>query len=728
MRSTVAAALAALTLGGCCAQPSHKAVATPVAEPTTPDPTIKLPAEEPPAVTKPFPATRRDDIVEELHGQRVADPYRWLEDEHQPEVAAWMDAQDAFARGELARLPDRDALAARLKEVFYFDALGAPEHRGGRFFFTRKHADKEKNVVYWKQGGRGAEQVLFDPNTWSTDGSAGLGGWWTSRSGRYVAYAKKENNADETVTYVRDVAAGKDLPDVLPGTKYSGASWTPDDKGFYYTWVPPVGGDVTPANRPGYAQLRYHALGSDPAKDPVIHEATGNPQTFLGGGVSWDGKWLIASIQHGWNSSDVYFKDAHQPAAPWTTLVEGVDANFDVDVWKDHFYVTTNDGAPRNRVYVVDPRKPARAAWQEIVPQTADTLEHAAVIGGHLVLTYLHDVQSAIEIHDLRGKLVRKVALPPLGTASGFTGTPDDDTAYFSYSSFTEASVTYQTSIKTGAVKEWSRVKLPIDTSQMVAEQVRYTSKDGTSIPMFLIHRKDAPKDGSNRVILYGYGGFNVSLTPGFASSRAVWIERGGMLAIPNLRGGGEFGEDWHRAGMGANKQNVFDDFLGAARYLIDQGWTTPARLAIQGGSNGGLLVGAAMTQAPELFGAVVCAVPLLDMVRYHRFGSGATWIPEYGSADDPAQFKTLFAYSPYHRVVDGTRYPALLMLSADHDDRVDPLHARKFTAAIQHAIPGDRPAWLRIEKNAGHGGADAVKQAVEQTADTFAFLEHELK
>ncbi|MBL8626079.1 MAG: S9 family peptidase [Myxococcales bacterium] len=728
MRTSLPAALAAIVLGSCCAQPAPKVAA--VAEPTPPDPEIQLPppVEEPPAVTKPFPATRRDDIVDTLHGQAVADPYRWLEDAEQPEVKAWMDAQDAYARGELAKLPGKDAIAARLREVFYFDALGAPTHRKGRFFFTRKHADKEKNVVYWKQGAKGADQVLFDPNTWSTDGSSGLGGWWPSRSGGFVAYAKKENNADETVTYVRDLATGKDLPDVIPGTKYSGASWTPDDKGFYYTWVPPVGGDVTIANRPGFAELRYHALGTDPAKDPVIHGKTGNPQTFLGGSVSWDGKWLVATVQHGWNSSDLYFKDARKPAAPWTPLVEGVAANFEITVWKDRFYVNTNDGAPRYRVFAVDPRKPARADWKEIVPQSADTLESIAVIGDKLVLSYLHEVQSALAIHDLTGKRVRAIDLPPLGTASGLTGNPDEDTAYFTYASFTEAAVTYQASIKTGATKEWSRVKLPIDTSGMVAEQVRYTSKDGTSIPMFLLHRKDAVKDGKNRVQLYGYGGFNVSLTPGFSSARAVWLERGGMIAIPNLRGGGEFGEDWHKAGMGANKQNVFDDFQAAARYLIDQGWTSPEHLAIYGGSNGGLLVGATMTQAPELFGAVVCAVPLLDMVRYHQFGSGATWVPEYGSADDPAQFKTLFAYSPYHHVVDGTRYPALLMLSSDHDDRVDPMHARKFIAAVQHAIPGDRPAWLRIEKNAGHGGADAVKQAVEQNADLFAFLERELQ
>jgi len=726
----LAATLASLTLSwsACCPTPSGKSTATaPVAEAVDPEP-ISDPVVESPAVTKPYPATRRDDLVDTIHGQPVADPYRWLEDATQPEVEAWMTAQDDFARGKLAALPNRDAIAARLKEVFYFDAVGAPTHRQGRYFYTRKHADKEKMVVYWKQGKTGAEQVLFDPNTWSTDGSSGLGGWWPSRDGKYVAYARKENNADETVTYIRDLATGQDLADVIPGTKYSGASWPPDSKGFYYTWVPEVGGDVTVADRPGFAEVRFHKLGTDAKADAIVHERTKDPKTFLGGSVSWDGRWLFATIQHGWNSSDLYFKDLKLGAkAAWVPLAAGIDANFDVTVWKNAFYVTTNDGAPRYRVYKVDPKKPARAAWKEIVPQSADTLESTNVVGNMLVLAYLHEVSSTLEIHDLDGKLVRKVALPALGTTGGISGNPDEDTGYFGFSSFTEASVTYETSIKTGKATEWSRVTLPIDTSTMVAEQVRYTSKDGTEIPMFLFHRKDAKRDGSNPVILYGYGGFNVSLTPGFSSSRAVWLERGGMIAIPNLRGGGEFGEDWHKAGMGANKQNVFDDYLAAARWLIDNQWTTREKLAIQGGSNGGLLTGAAETQAPELFGAVVCAVPLLDMIRYDKFGSGATWVPEYGTADDPAQFKTLYAYSPYHRVVDGTKYPATLMMSADHDDRVDPMHARKFAAALQHATSGDDLVLLRIERNSGHGGADAVKQAVEQNADMFAWLEAEL-
>ncbi len=676
-----------------------------------------------------YPPSRREDVSEVLHGVRLTDPYRWLEQEKAPEVQAWMDAQDQHARRELAALPEREAMEKRLTELFYFDAISAPAHYKGRYFYTRKHADKEKTVVYWRAGEKGAEQVLFDPNTWSTDGTKGLGGWWPSWDGRYIAYNVKENNADEAVMHIFDLTTGKDLPETIAGTKYSGASWTPDGKGFYYTWVPEVGKEVTIADRPGFAEVRFHQLGTAPERDPVIHPATRNPKTFLNGRVSRDGKWLLVSVQHGWNSTDVYYRDARQAQAPWTPLAVGIEATFEVAMWKDRFYITTNDGAPRYRVFKVDPRTPdlgkSRKAWKEIVPQAEATLERATIVGEHLALTYLRNASSELELRDLEGKPVRKVALPGLGTSVGLGGNPDEDTAYFSFTSFTEPQIIFKTSIKTGKVEEWARVTLPIDTSNMVTEQVFYPSKDGTQISMFIIRQKGAKPDGKTPTLLYGYGGFNVNLTPGFAASRAVWIERGGIYAIANLRGGGEYGEEWHRAGMKLKKQNVFDDFLAAADKLVQDGWTSPRHLGIQGGSNGGLLVTAAMTQAPEKFRAVICAVPLIDMIRYHLFGSGKTWIPEYGSAEDPEEFRAIAAYSPYRKAVESgpMRYPALLMDAADHDDRVDPLHARKFVAAIREVQTADLPMLLRIERNAGHGGADLVKQQVDRVADQLSFL-----
>jgi prolyl oligopeptidase len=694
--------------------------AGPMTEPPAKPPEVPMPP------THPWPATHAGDASDTVHGQKIADPYRWLEDEASPEVQAWMTAQDTYARAQLASAPHRDELAARLKQLFYFDAVSAPVHRHGRFFYTRKHADKEKMIVYWKQGETGAEKVLFDPNQWSADGSTGLGDWAPSWDGKYVAYAVKEHNSDESVTRVFDVAAGKDLPDTIEGTKYAQASWMPDSHGFYYTWVPPVGDKVTVADRPGFAELRFHKLGTPPATDPVVHPATGNAGTFLGGRVSRDGHWLVVSIQHGWNSSDLYVKDLRKPGAAWTTLVAGVDANFDLAIWRDQFYVTTNDGAPRNRVFKVDPRHLERAAWHEIVKESDATIEHTTIVGEHLVVTYLRNAANEIEVRDLAGKLVRKVAIPALGTSAGISGNPDEDTGYVDYTSFTEPHIIYKTSIKTGTTAEWARITLPIDTAQLAAEQVFFPSKDGTKISMFILSKKGAPRDGSRPTILYGYGGFNVSLTPGFAGSRVAWLERGGVYAIPNLRGGGEYGEDWHRAGKLLQKQNVFDDFIAAAEYLIAERWTSRDHLAISGGSNGGLLVGAAVTQRPDLFKAVICAVPLLDMLRFHLFGSGKTWVPEYGSAEDPAQFKALYQYSPYRVAVDaGQRaYPAVLFDSADHDDRVDPMHARKLAAQLQAAQTGDAPILLRIERNSGHGGADLVKQQVERAADQLGFLD----
>ncbi len=685
--------------------------------------------EAPPAPAPQAPTTRREDIVETIHGIEVRDPYRWLEDEKSPEVQAWMTEQDAQTRAELAKLAGRDAIEKRLNELFYFDAISAPVHFKGRYFYTRKHADKEKTIVYWREGEKGAEKVLFDPNVWSKDGTTGLGGWWPSRDGKLVAYNVKENNADEAVLHIFDVDANKDLPGVIPGTKYAGVSWMPDGKGFYYTWVPQVGNEsgdaVTIADRPGFAEVRLHQIGQDAAKDQQIYPATKNPRTFVNSELSRDGHWLIVTIQHGWNSSDVYFRDTRKADAAWKPLAVGIEATFDVTPWKDRFYIVTNDGAPRYRLLKVDPAKPERKAWKEIVPQSEATLERANVVGGRLALTYLRNAASELELRDLEGKPLRKVALPGIGTSFGLIGNPDEDTAYLSFTSFTEPQQIFKTSVKTGKIEEWARIKLPLDTSSMVTEQVFYPSKDGTKISMFIIRKKDAVKNGKTPTILYGYGGFNVNLTPGFSSQRAYWIEQGGIYAIPNLRGGGEYGEEWHRAGMMLNKQNVFDDFIAASEALVKEGWTSPQHLAIQGGSNGGLLVGAAMTQAPDHFRAVICAVPLLDMVRYHLYGSGKTWIPEYGSAENAAEMKALAGYSPYKRAVDAgaVKYPALLMDSADHDDRVDPMHARKFVAAIRHAQSGPAPVLLRIERNAGHGGADLVKQQVDRAADQYAFL-----
>lgn len=674
-----------------------------------------------------YPATRAEQVVDTLHGVQVADPYRWLEDEKAPEVQTWMTAQNAHAREALAKLPGREALAARFKELFYTDSVSTPSRRNGRFFYVRTHKDKEKAILYWRQGESGQEKVLLDPNGWSKDGTVSLGTWAVSWDGKKVAFAQKPNAADEAVLHVIDVDSGEwSKVDVIEGGKYATPKWTPDSKGFYYEWLP-TDPSIKVDERPGYTTIRYHTLGTEPSKDTVVHERTGDPTTFLQSDLSRDGKYLFVYILRGWSENDVYWKRPGEK--DFRLLVKGAGAKYEVHAWKDRFYVLTDEGAPRQRVFEVDPAKPARASWKEIVPEDPSaSLLSASIVGGHLSLEYLKDATSEVRVATLKGKPVRTVQLPGVGAASNLMGLEDLDDAYYVFTSFTTPRQIYKTSVSTGKSELWAKVDVPMNPEQYQVEQVFYASKDGTKVPMFVVHRKDLKRDGNAPTLLYGYGGFNVNMEANFRSSILPWLDAGGVYAVANLRGGGEYGKAWHDAGRLDKKQNVFDDFHAAAEYLVQQKYTQPKRLAIYGGSNGGLLVGAAMTQRPELYGAVVCAVPLLDMVRYHLFGSGRTWIPEYGTAEKPEDFKTLHAYSPYHHVRPDVRYPALLMMAADHDDRVDPMHARKFVAAVQNAPGNPATTLLRIEANAGHGGADQVAKAIESSVDLYSFLFHALE
>lgn len=689
--------------------------------PTTPSTSEPVDAGAPVAAApvKPMPPSTR-------LGEPASDPYRWLEDEKAPEVQAWMKAQDAFAREQLHALPTRDALLKRYRELYYLDSVGAPIKRGGRYFYVRTHKDKEKAVVYWKQGATGEEKVLLDPNTWSTDNTVSLGVWVPSWDGKKVVFAEKPNAADEATLHVLDVETGKRSEiDVIPGAKYASPSWLPDSKTFIYEWLP-VDSSIPVSERPGHCEVRQHTLGTAPDKDTQLHPRTGDPKTFIGGGVSRDGKFLFVNIMRGWNENDLFFKRVGKDKT-WQLLVAGKDAKYGVDAWKGKLYVTTDEGAPNKRVFAVDPNKFERKNWKELIPEDKDAArESVVIVGGHFAVQSLKKAVSVVELFTLDGKKVREVELPGLGTASNLVGDEDDDEAFFGFSSFVSPSQIFRTSVKTGKSELYSRVDVPVDASKYEVRQVTYESKDKTPVTMFIVAKKDVVLDGNNAVLLYGYGGFDISLRSSFTSFIYPWLEAGGVYAVPNLRGGGEYGKAWHDAGKGAKKQNVFDDFAAAAEYLVREKWTKPARLAIRGGSNGGLLVGTAMTQRPELYGAVICAVPLLDMERYHLYGSGKTWIPEYGDPEKPEELAILSAYSPQQHVKKGTKYPALLMMSADHDDRVDPFHARKFSAAVQAASP-DTVSWLRIEANAGHGGSDQVAKAIENSADQIAFLRAQL-
>ena len=699
------ASVAAVTLLAACATTSGGA--------TAPGSAMKTPLD--------YPAAPREEVVEVIHGVPVTDPYRWLEDAKSPRTGSWVKAEDRLSRDFLAALPERDALAKRLEELLRVESVqGLPSRRGGRIFFQRRAANEEKAVLYWREG-TGPEKVLLDPNGWSKDGSTSLGGWEPSWDGRRVAFQVKENNSDEAVLELVDVDTGKrSTADRIEGAKYAQPSWTPDSKGFYYTWLP-TDPKVSDADRPGLAEVRFHRVGTPASSDALVHPRTGDPSTFLSGWVSRDGNWLFVSIDHGWTSNDVYFRDARKDGA-WTPLVKGRKAQFRPVAWKDRFLVLTNEGAPMWKVVSVDPAAPDPAGWRTVVAERPDAaLEGADVLGGRLALRYMKNATSRLEIRDLDGGGAIEVALPAPGTVSGLSGDPLDPEAFLAFESFTHPMEIRTLRLSSGSTDLWYRTRVPADTTPYLVEQVFFPSKDGTKVSMFVVRRRDQKLDGSARLLLGGYGGFQAAMLPYFSGGRFAWLERGGIYALPNLRGGNEYGERWHEEGMLARKQNVFDDFVAAAEWLVANGYSRPERITITGGSNGGLLVGAAMVQRPDLFGAVLCAVPLLDMVRYHLHGSGKTWIAEYGSADDPALFPALLAYSPYHHVKKGTRYPATLLLSADSDDRVDPLHARKFGAELQWATTGG-PVLLRIERNAGHGGADQVRTNVETLADAYAF------
>jgi prolyl oligopeptidase len=671
-------------------------------------------------------ATRSEPVVDTLFGKKVADPYRWLEDEKSAEVQAWMAAADTNARAFLDVLPGRAALVKRLESLLYVGAIGVPTERGTRLFYMKRSAEQEKAVLCWRPREGGAEKVLLDPNGWD-GGKTSLGVWVPSWDGKRLAYSQRPNNADEAVLHVIDVDSGKvSTVDILEGAKYAGPSWTPNGRGFYYEYLPNPAGTAV-ADRPGLTEIRYHTLGKPQSTDTAVYGATHDATSFLGQQLSRDGKVLLVYVTHGWTHNDVYMKRLGKDR-DFQPLVVGQQSLYSVDVWKGHLYVLTDEGAPRKRLFRASLERPARNSWLEIVPEdAAATLQSTSIVAGLISLDYLKAATSELRLVTLLGKPVRTVALPELGSASNLSGQEDRKVAYYSFTSFTRAFEVYRTDVRSGATTLWARVDVPVDASRYTSDQVRYRSKDGTEVSMFIVRKKDVPRDGTAPALLYGYGGFDVSMTPTWLRALIPWLDAGGVYALTNLRGGGEYGKAWHEAGMRKSKQNVFDDFVAAAEALGKERWADPRRIAIYGGSNGGLLVGAAMVQRPDLFAAVVCAVPLLDMVRYTQFGSGRTWADEYGDPSVESDFAWLLAYSPYHHVVAGTRYPPLLLLSSDHDDRVDPMHARKFAALIEASSASHEPVLLRIERNAGHGGADQIKQTVAQSADTLAFLFLEL-
>lgn len=673
-----------------------------------------------------YPETRREAHIDTYHGETVADPYKWLEDPDSTESRAWIDAQNELVRAHLEPLPMRARMQTRLRELWNYERFGLPSERGGRWFMSRNDGLQNQSVLYVAEAadGRG-ERVLLDPNTLSKDGTIALNGTALSEDGRYLAYGTSDGGSDWTVWHVRDVASGADLADELRWVKFSGASWTKDGKGFFYSRydAPAPGAELQAVNR--NQKLWFHAVGTPQSQDVLVYERPDHPEWSFGGAVTDDGRWLVISVGEGTDPRNrLFLDDLAQPGWNVVELIPEFDASFDlVDSSGDTLWLMTDLSAPRGRVIAVDTRSPARASWREVIAQRAEKLEGVSFVGGQFLCRYLKDARSLVTVHAKDGSFLREVELPGVGTAAGFAGRASDTETFYSFSSFTSPAAVWRYDLATGTSSAFRTPKLTFDPSLYVTEQVFYASKDGTQVPMFLSYKRGLARNGANPVLLYGYGGFNISLTPSFSPARLAWMEQGGVYAVANLRGGGEYGVEWHKAGTKLRKQNVFDDFIAAGEWLVAQGWTRPERLAINGGSNGGLLVGAVLNQRPDLFGAAIPAVGVMDMLRFESWTIGWAWASDYGSVKNADEYRALRAYSPYHNALPGTRYPAVMVVTADHDDRVVPAHSFKYAAAMQHAQAGAAPVLIRIDVRAGHGAGKPTGKQIEQAADELAFL-----
>jgi prolyl oligopeptidase len=622
-------------------------------------PLIVLVQCQPAAEAPPPPETTAIPVTDSLHGVEMVDPYRWLEDQESPETRSWIDAQNTHTDGILDPLPGREPLTRRITELMKVDEISTPFERGGRFFYSRRGADQELSVYYWRDGLEGEEQMLVDPHPMSDDHTVSVNLQDVTPDGKLALYGVRHGGVDEIEVKFLDVDSGELLPDALPAARYYGVSMMPDKSGFYYTRRGPEG-----------PRLYYRARGSDPASEELIFGAEVEPQYFVGGEVTDDGRWLVMTIRYGWNKSDIYLKNLTSDG-DIVAAVAGEDAYFDPSYEDGKLFIHTNWQAPNWRLMAADPAKLSTGNWREVIPERdGAVLEGVTAAGGKLFARYLENVQSRIVIFDAAGKELGDIGFDEIGTVGSVVGDWASDVAFYSFQSFHIPRTIYNYSVPTGESEVWAQDNVPFESDGYEVEQVWYESKDGTDVPMFITHGKGIELDGSHPTFLTAYGGFNASLTPSFSARVAIWLESGGVYAVPNLRGGGEFGEAWHRAGMLENKQNVFDDFIAAAEYLIEKGYTRTDKLAIRGGSNGGLLVTAVMTQRPDLYGAVICTYPLIDMVRYHKFLVGSTWAPEYGSADDPEQFDYIYAYSPYQHVVEGTDYPPILFITGDRVGR----------------------------------------------------------
>jgi prolyl oligopeptidase len=672
-----------------------------------------------------YPTVSKSDQVDNYHGTTVADPYRALEDPDTEETKAWVEAQNQVTFSYLNEIPIREKIKQRLTKLWDYEKYGTPFKEGESYFYFKNDGLQNQSVLYTLPTLESEPRVLLDPNQLSADGTVALSGISISENGKLLAYGLSSSGSDWQEWKVRDIATGEDLQDHLQWIKFSSASWTHDHQGFFYSRYDEPNEKTKLEDVNYYQKLYYHQLGTPQSADILIYHRPDEKEWGFGGSVTEDGKYLIISILLGTDAKNlVFYKDLTNPNSQIIELINQFEADYSFIDNDDHlFYFRTDLNSPKGKVIAIDTQNPTSENWQEIIPQTLEKLESVSILNNQFVADYLQDAHSQIKIFDLQGNFIREVELPGIGSASGFAGKRHDTETFYNFTSFTTPVSIYRYNMKTGESEIFRQPKVDFNANEYETKQVSYASKDGTKVPMFITHKKGIKLDGNNPTYLYGYGGFNISLTPSFSVSLLIWLEMGGVYAVPNLRGGGEYGEEWHQAGMKLQKQNVFDDFISAAEWLITNNYTKPAKLAIGGGSNGGLLVGACMIQRPDLFGAALPAVGVMDMLRFHKFTIGWAWVAEYGSSENAAEFATLYAYSPLHNLKPGTAYPATLITTADHDDRVVPAHSFKFAAALQAAHSGNAPVLIRIETKAGHGAGKPTAKIIEEAADKWGFL-----
>ncbi|WP_116544081.1 prolyl oligopeptidase family serine peptidase [Pontibacter virosus] len=669
-----------------------------------------------------YPETKKVDHTDDYFGTKVADPYRWLET-HNEEVDQWVEAQNKVTFNYLESIEFRDQIKDRLTKIWNYPKYGAPFKKGGKYYFYKNDGLQNQSVLYVQNTLESEPKVFLDPNKFSNDGTVALTALSFDKDAKYVAYGTSSGGSDWNTYEIMEVATGKKLDDKVEWVKFSGPSWHKD--GFFYSrYDAPTEGNKL-ANKNEYHKVYYHKIGTPQSQDQLVYEDKTKPLRNFYGQTTDDERFLILNVSEGASGANaLYYRDLKDPKSTIKPIIDNFESEYNVvDNVGDKLLVRTNKNATRYRLVLIDPKKPQEQNWKVIVPQNENVMNGVSLVGGRIIASYMKDAASEVVVYDTNGKQLNKVELPAIGTVGGFAGEKDDKETFFTFTSFTYPPTIYRYDVPNNKVELFRKTEVDVDTEAYETKQVFYTSKDGTKVPMFIVHKKGLELNGNNPTYLYAYGGFNISLTPSFSIANMLWLENGGVYAMPNLRGGGEYGEDWHKAGMTPNKQNVFDDFIAAAEYLIANKYTSSEKLAVGGGSNGGLLVGAFMTQRPELAKVALPAVGVMDMLRFHKFTIGWAWVPEYGSSDDEAQFKNLYAFSPLHNLKEGVKYPATMVKTADHDDRVVPAHSFKFISELQDKGAPGNPYLIRIDVRAGHGAGKPTSLVIQEWADTWAFM-----